>query len=176
VQAIRTGDARQAYRLLDEQTRAQVPFERFRRLMHENREELQDQAEQLAEHAERGIQPTARVRIGPRQRLVLSQSDPGRWKIRSGVLEAPVLRTPRDAVLALRQALKRRSLRGVERVLARETRAELEAEIDRFLEETADELDLEYDIRGNRATVRTTSGRQIQLVREAGEWHVLDVK
>jgi hypothetical protein len=98
------------------------------------------------------------------------------WTIDSGVLDAPVLRTPRDAVLALRQALQERNLRAIERVLARDTRAELEAEIDRFLGETADELDLEYEVRGNKAVVRTSSGREVQLVREAGEWRVRDVE
>ncbi len=92
------------------------------------------------------------------------------------MLDAPALLTPQDAVLALRHALQRRDLAAVLRVLARPTRAELEAEIRGFIESTDDALDLEVEIQGNEARVRTTGGRVVRLVREAGEWRVRDVE
>ncbi|MND01936.1 hypothetical protein D3C83_211260 [compost metagenome] len=58
------------------------------------------------------------------------------------------------------------------RVLSRQPRADIEADLARVLEETEDELDLEVEIRGNRARVRTTGGREITLVRDAGEWRI----
>lgn len=174
VGAVRAGDAEAAYALLDEQTRAEVPFDEFRALMRHNRAELADQAEELEQLAAQGVRARARVPLetGETVALVLEE---GRWVIDGGVLDAPALRTPRDAILSLRRALRRRSLRGMERVLARQPRAEIEAEIERLLEETADEQDLRIEVQGNRARVVTTSGREITLVREAGEWRVLTI-
>ncbi len=174
VAAVRAGDARAAYDLLDEDTRAEVTFEELRGLMADNRAELGDQAAELERLSAEGIEARARLPLesGETVTLVLEE---GRWVIDGGVLDAPALRTPRDAVLSLRRALRRRSLRGVERVLARQPRAELQAEIDRILSETEDERDLRIEVQGNRARVLTTSGREIVLVREAGEWKVLAV-
>lgn len=175
VRAVRAGDARAAYALLDPETRAEVPFERFAALMEDNRAELEEQADALARRARDGIEPRARAELAGGRAVVLVREG-GRWRVEAGVAETPALHTPRDAVLALRRALAHRDLRGIERVLSRGTRAELEADIRQFLDETADELDLEYEVRGNRARVRTTEGREILLVREAGEWRVVDVE
>lgn len=175
VRAVRAGDARAAYALLDADTRAGMPYERFARLMRENRAELQAQADALAQEVRQGVTPRARAQLPEGGSVVLVREGAG-WRIEAGVAEVPSLATPRDAVLALRRALLRRDLHALERVLSRGTRAELEADIERFLDETADELDLEYEVRGNRARVLTTDGREIQLVREAGEWRVVDVQ
>jgi hypothetical protein len=58
--------------------------------------------------------------------------------------------------------------------LGRSLRGEVEAEVQRFLEETADELDYDTEIQGHAATVRTSGGRVVRLTREAGEWRVVD--
>lgn len=174
VAAVRANDAEAAYALLDEETRAEVGLEELRQLMDGNRDELRDQASELESLAAEGVEARARLPLETGETVVLVLED-GRWVLDGGVLDAPALRTPRDAVLSLRRALQRRSLRGVERVLAREPRAEIEAEIDRILEETADEQDLHIEVQGNRARVLTTSGREIVLVREAGEWRVLSL-
>lgn len=175
VAAVRAGDEEAAYALLDEETRAEVGLEGFRELMQENREELRDQASELESLASQGVEAQARVPLETGETAVLVLEE-GRWVLDGGVLDAPALRTPRDAVLSLRRSLRRRSLRGVERVLARQPRAELEAEIDRILEDTADERDLRIEVQGNQARVLTTSGREILLVREAGEWRILRIE
>jgi hypothetical protein len=175
-EALREGDARKAYGLLDPDTREAVSFERFARTFEENRAELQEQARQVEDAVRSGeVQSRAAVELAEAETAVLTLEE-GRWTILGGVLDAPALQTPRDAVLALRHAVQRRSLRGLMRVLAREPRAGLEDERRRFLDETADPLDLEVDIQGNRARVRLTGGRVILLVREAGEWRVVDVE
>lgn len=175
VRAVRAGDAQAAYALLDEATRSTLTPEDLARLMEENREELQEQGEELERRLGRGVEARAEVALPSGEEAVLVLED-GRWQLDGDVLGSPTLRTPRDAVMALRRSLMRRSLPGVVRVLARQPRAELEAEIERVLEETADELDLEYEVRGNTARVRTTGGREIQLIREAGEWRIVDVE
>lgn len=175
VAAVRAGDARAAYDLLDEDTQAEVSFEEFRRLMDDNREELTDQAGELERLASAGIEARARVPLESGETVALVLEN-GKWVIDGGALDAPALRTPRDAILSLRRALQRRSFRGVQRVLARQPRAELEAEIERLLEDTADERDLRIEVQGSRARVITTSGREITLVREAGEWRVSTIE
>jgi hypothetical protein len=177
VEAIRTDDADTAYALLDEDTQAELTLDEFKTLMRQNEREIAEQVSELARllGEDEGVAAWAHVPLASGETVLLVLED-GRWRVDGGVLDAPALRTPRDAVAALRRALSRRSLRGVERVLARQPRAEMEAEIGRILEETADELDLDIEIRGNSARVRTTGGREILLVREAGEWRILEIR
>ncbi len=174
VTALRANDASRAYRLLDDETRAEVTQAQFQTLMTENREELLARATDLERLAARThARAIVPLESGATVQLVLEEEG---WRIQGGVLDAPVLRTPVDAVVAFRQALERRSFRSLSRVLARQTRNELEAEVMRLLEDTADRLDLDVERRGNQARVRTTSGREIELVREAGEWRVVEVR
>jgi hypothetical protein len=99
----------------------------------------------------------------------------GQWRIDGGVFDSAGLGTPLEAVASFRRALMRRDLSGIERVLSRQTRAEWEDEVRRLLESTADPDDLAVEIQGNRARVRVTGGGSIELVRESGEWRVVDV-
>lgn len=175
VRAIRNGDAQAAYGLLDRETQAGLPYAEFERMMAENRQELEEQAAELERRLAQPMPAEARIRLDNGDPLLLVREEKG-WRIEEGIVEAPVLRSPRDAVLELRRAVRRRSLRDIERVLSREARARLEGEIERFLAETADELDLDTQVEGSRARVRTTEGREILLVKEAGEWRVVAVE
>ncbi|MEM9193438.1 MAG: hypothetical protein AAGF12_29965 [Myxococcota bacterium] len=174
VRSVNASQADDAYELLDDRTRSEIDLERFRQLFEENQAELRDQSAALVRPNTRTV---ARAEValenGETVTLVLEN---GRWMVDGGVLGAPTLRTPRDAVLALRNALYRRSLASVVRVLAQEPRAELEADIGAFLEDTADDLDLRVEIHGNTASVWTTNGREITLVRESGEWRILSLE
>ncbi|MBC7171937.1 MAG: hypothetical protein H5U40_05910, partial [Polyangiaceae bacterium] len=115
------------------------------------------------------------VRLSSGEEVALSREG-GEFRIASGVLEATAPTTPEDAIVALRHALLRQSLPALLRILSRSTRAELEAEIDRILDETADELDLDIEESGDRATVRLGGGGLLVLVREAGEWRFEDIR
>jgi hypothetical protein len=175
VAAIRAGDARAVYALLEPETQAAVPYEDFAATFEDNQQELRDQAEAVEDVVRSDqVESRATVPLDDDETAVLTLED-GRWTVLGGVLDAPALQTPKDAVLALRHAVQRRSLRGLMRVLGREARAGLEDERRRFLEETADPLDLEVEIQGNRARVRLTGGRVLMLAREAGEWRVVEV-
>ncbi len=175
MRAVEAQDPSAAYALLDAATRARVSQERFAELMADNQEELSAQTQELERLLTEGVDAEARVPLGNGETVILVLED-GRWAVDGGVLGAPTLRRPIDAVLSLRAALSRRSLSGVMRVLAREPRAELEADVAQFLDDTTDELDMSVEVDGNTATVRTTGGRLIRLVREAGEWHVLEFR
>ena len=175
--AARRGDAEAVYALLDAETRASLTLEELRDIMAEGAEELREQAD--AVDAALGdpqlVQTQARVplRAGPHAVLVIEGK---RWRLVGTLLNAVSLATPEDAVMAFRSALARRSLPSIERILARAPRAEIEAQIERFLDDTEDEPALDVGIQDNEATVRTPGGRVIRMVREAGEWHVLSVE
>jgi len=140
-----------------------------------NAEELRSQGRALGQTSEPGaVAAHARVRLQSGETIVLVLEENG-WRIDGGVLDAAGLATPLDAVAAFRRALMRRDLRGVERVLSRQTRAEWEEEVRRVVDATEDGDDLQVEIQGNRARVRTTGGGSIELVRESGEWRVVDV-
>ena len=175
VAALRSGDAAAVYALLDQDTKDALTVEELAAVLADNRQEAAEQADALDATRDATLAAEARVPTRHGETVVLLLED-GSWKLLGGVLGAPALRTPRDAVLALRRALERRSLPGVLRVLSRGTRAELETEMDRLLEDTEDELGLDYEIQGNEAVVTTSTGRRIVLSREAGEWRVVEVE
>lgn len=173
--ALARGDAGATWALLDEDARRGRSEPEHAALVAENASELATQGEALEQAAVAGtLSARARVPLRSGETIVLVLEDGG-WRVDGGVLDAAGLGTPLDAVAALRRALMRRDLRGVERVLSRQTRAEWEEEVRRLVDATADPDDLEVEIQGNRAHVRTTGGGSIELVRESGEWRVVDV-
>jgi hypothetical protein len=171
--ALRSGDADRAWQLLDEDARAGRSEPQHASLMTENGGELREQGQAL-ERSASTVTARARVPLESGESVVLVLEN-GAWRIDGGVMDAAALSTPLDAVASFRRALMRRDLPGIERVLSRETRAEWEDQVRRMLESTADPDDLAVEIQGNRATVRTTGGGSIVLVRESGEWRVVDV-
>lgn len=173
--ALSRGDAPAAWALLDEEARRGRSEAEHAGLMATNATELREQGEALARAARpERMEAQARVHLSSGEAIVLVLEEGG-WRIDGGVLDAAGLATPLDAVAAFRRALMRRDLPGLERVLSRQTRAEWEEEIRRLVEGTEDADDLEVEIQGARARVRTTGGGSIELVRESGEWRVVDV-
>lgn len=173
--ALEAGDREAAWALLDEETRRARTEAEHAALMEENAAELAAQGRALARASEgEALEARARLPLRSGEVVVLVLED-GAWRIDGGVLDAAGLATPRDAVAAFRRALMRRDLSGIERVLARQTRAEWEEEVRRLVDSLGDPDDLEIDVQGNSARVRTTGGGAIELVRESGEWRVVDV-
>lgn len=173
--ALSRGDARSAWALLDEDARRGRTEEQHAALLERNAAELRDQGQALARAATSdAVSAHARIPLRSGETVVLVLED-GEWRIDGGVLDAAGLATPLDAVATFRRALMRRDLAGIERVLSRQTRAEWEEELRRVVEATEDTADLEVEVQGNHARVRTTGGGTIELVRESGEWRVVDV-
>jgi len=175
--AVRRGDAEAVYALLDEETRASLTLDALRAQMVEASEELREQATavEAALSDPQLVETRASVPLRTGQHAILV-IEGERWRLVGTLLDAVSLATPADAVMAFRSALERRSLASIGRILARAPRAEIDAQIERFLLDTEDQPALDVDIQGNEATVRTASGRIIRMVREAGEWHVLSVE
>lgn len=173
--ALARGDASRAWSLLGGQAREGRTEPQHAELMAANAAELAEQGQALSRAASgEGLAARARVQLRSGENVVLVLEN-GAWRIDGGVLDAAALGTPLEAVAALRRALMRRDLGGIERVLSRQTRAEWEDEVRRLVDSTADPEDLAVEIQGNRARVRTTGGGWIELVRESGEWRVVDV-
>jgi len=173
--AVRARDATAAYALLDARARSETDAARFRALFDAHHAELTAQAQTLDARAASEVRARARLTLVDGEVVALVLED-GAWRIDGGVLDAPGLRAPEDAVAALRRALARQSLPGVLRVLSRETRADVEAEIARFLEASADAAGVETRTEGDTAEVRLGSGVRVTLVREGGAWRVVDVE
>lgn len=174
-EALTRADASFAWTRLDEDARRGRTGEEHAALMERNAVELREQGEAISRAAGTdAVEARARVPLRSGETVVLVLED-GQWRIDGGILDAAGLGTPLSALAALRRALMRRDLPGVERVLSRQTRAEWEEEVRRVLDSTADVDDLEVDVQGNHARVRTTGGGSIELVRESGEWRVVDI-
>lgn len=169
--ALERRDAEAVHALLDEDARQALSVETLGRLLAENPAELDDHVRGV-----RQTRPRARavVDLPDGERAVLLREE-GRWKVSGALLGVPVAVTPEDAIHALRRALRDPALAGVLAVLARRPRAGVLAEVERFLEDTEDELAWRSSLAGNEATVRTAGGWSIRLVRESGEWRVADV-
>jgi hypothetical protein len=172
--ALREDRPEAAYALLDPELQSSLDRERFMRMWRENRAELAAIGDQMGRTP--GT-PAARAHIalddGERVALVLED---GQWRLAGGVLDAQALDTPIDAVLELRRALQRQSLPGLLRVLARERRAAWLAAFEKSVEQTADPLDLRIEVHDDEAIVHLNGGGEIHLRREAGQWHVWDVR
>jgi hypothetical protein len=164
----------EAYALLDPELREKLPRSRFAELCAQNHAETLELATEL-EHGR--DHPPARAELelddGEQVQLVLQR---GRWRLAGGMLDAQSLATPLDAVAALHRALLRQSLPALLRVLSQQRRAAWAAALDKTLSQTSDPLGLQVEIHDDDATVRLHEGGEIHLKREAGTWHVWDVK
>jgi hypothetical protein len=172
--ALRADHPDEAYALLDPELRGAIDRQRFLQLWRENRAELAA----IGERMQRTPGPAAaraQLVLDDGERVVLVLED-GQWRVAGGVLDAQTLATPVDAVLELRRALRRQSLPGLLRVLARERRAAWLAAFEKSVEQTADPLDLRIEVHDDEAIVHLNGGGEIHLRREAGQWRVWDVR
>lgn len=172
--ALRADQPEAAYALLDPELQSTIDRQRFLQLWRENHGELAA----IGERMQRTPGPAAaraQLALDDGERVVLVLED-GQWRIAGGVLEAQTLATPIDAVLELRRALRRQSLPGLLRVLARERRAAWLAAFEKSVDQTADPLDLRVEVHDDEAIVHLNGGGEIHLRREAGQWHVWDVR
>lgn len=98
------------------------------------------------------------------------------WRIDRGTLGRPMLTRPVDAITALHDALARSRGEALVALMARAQRAELAAELERWIAATADPEALQISVEGERAHAVTPTGEEIDLVREAGEWRILELR
>lgn len=171
--AIEQGDAERVHAMLDDDTRAALSVEVLETLLRDNRADLVALSAALRRETPY-VPARARVELGRGDEVVLVTEDGG-FRIDGGAAALVTLATPEQAVRALRSALLRGDLGAFLRVISNDARTDVETELARLLEETADTLDIEVNETGDEAVVRLTGGRVLHLVREGGEWHVVDL-
>jgi hypothetical protein len=162
-----------AYALLDPELRAELTHARFLQLWRENQAERRELGQALQQSSAASARAELELDDGE---VVVLQLEDGGYRLAGGVLDAQALGTPLDAVAALHRALLRQSLPALLRVLSRERRAAYRAAFDKTMEQTRDGLDLEVEVHDDDAVVHLTGGGEIHLKREAGGWHVWDVR
>jgi hypothetical protein len=146
----------------------------FRRLAREYPGELEAQARELRRQAIEPVPVTAEIRLESGE-VVTFQLQGGRWRITEGAAGSVSLSSPLQAVRAVRRALLRRSYRAAIRVLSRESRAQIEDEISRIIEGLEDEESLSIEVNDPRARVVYDDNHFIDLLREDGEWVIVDM-
>lgn len=174
--ALSRGDADAALALEADAAHRGRALEDQRARMGDAREELAELGAAITSAPPSALRVHARIPVGGGELVVMARDPDGGWRVEGGVLGVPALVAPRDAVAALRSALARRDLRGIEEVLAQRTRAAWEEEVRRVIEQTSDPDALQIRVDGERAIVTTPDGVELELVREAEEWRVLDVR
>jgi hypothetical protein len=172
--AVRDGKLDAAYQTLHPELRRSLSRERFDELARDNKAELLELAEHL-KRVDEQVLVQAKV-VTARGETVTVVLEDGQYRIAGGVLDAHALASPLDAVSELRRALQRESLTLLLRVLTSDRRAAWLAAFGETLERTEDPLDLRVEIHGDTAIVYLTGGGEIHLRKEAGRWHVYDVK
>lgn len=172
--AVRDDKLDVAYAQLHPELRRSLSRERFAELARDNKQELLDLAAQL-KRVDEEVVVEAKVTTARGETVTVVLED-GEYRIAGGVLDAHALSTPLDAVSELRRALQRESLPLLLHVLSSERRAAWLAAFGETLERTEDALDLRVEIHGDTAIVYVTGGGEIHLRKEAGRWHVHDVK
>lgn len=182
-EALQAQDAAAVWALLDDEARAELgSLEAVEAYFAEAPEELDARGEQLRAVSPPTMSSRAEVRdshddvrdsvAGERDPVVLVLEDEA-WRLVGLFLDTPALQTPVDAVRAFRHAAERRSLPGLLRVLSRDSRAALEADLDGLTAATADEFGIEIVVEGDSGLARLPDGAVLRLVRESGEWHVV---
>lgn len=108
-------------------------------------------------------------------RVLLNHTLQNGWSIDGGILGAAVMRTPRDALLALREALAARNWPGLLRALSRDERAESEADTQRLLRALSDLASLPIDASGDELVLELPESSRVRLVREQGGWRIREI-
>jgi hypothetical protein len=174
VAAVDTGDSDAAYDLLSAAQRAAVSRQEFAAAFRANRAELRAQARALRRLAPRDVPVTSEVAYADGESATVALEG-AEWRIAGGVADAHSLRSPRETLRSLRRALERRSFDSVMRILSRRSRSQIDDELRRLVDglSAAEHLDVAVD--GDHARVEYAPGHGIDLVREDGEWRVLDL-
>lgn len=121
------------------------------------------------------LERDASVYLADGDRLALTREGAA-WRVDRGVLGRPSLARPVDAVLALHDALVRSRLEDATSLLSRTARSEVETELGRWIAGTADPDALEIQVAGEAAVVTTPLGDRIDLVRESGQWRIVELR
>lgn len=116
-----------------------------------------------------------RARADTGRGRVLLVREPDGWRVDRGLLGAPALASPEQALAAFAEALGRVRTSGLVDALGRRARALVIDELARCERGLADPSAVAVEVAGSRATAVLPTGMVVELVHEAGEWRIDDV-
>ena len=119
------------------------------------------------------IDERARAHTGRGTVLLVREAEG--WRIDRGLLGAPTLATPEQALAAFAEALGRVRRSGLADALGRRARALVLNELARCERGLADPSAVAIEVARARATAVLPTGLVVELVREADEWRIDDV-
>lgn len=172
VAAIRTNRPDLAYDLLDEAVRRRVSKNEFSTRWRNARGELEDQARGLeSAKTKPAVRATVTFGDGVTADLVFIK---GEWRISEGITVKLQAATPTDALRAFVKAVEERDYQAVMQLVSKSMRETIEREISDRLERLKKSLDREIEVTGNKARFQYDRRYKIELIKEDGQWKILD--
>jgi hypothetical protein len=171
--AAQRGDADAIYDLLSEKGKRQLSREEVRRIVKDEKAELEGAAKALSAPGV-VVKARARVRYADGEDTSLELDDQGTFRISGADALPSGARTPEQALEQLRRVLARRSYAGLMRVLSPTTRSAIEGDLRSLVTGLEHPEGLEVTVIGDSAQVAIPGGHEVKLKREAGVWHVDD--
>jgi hypothetical protein len=186
-EALRAGHAREAYDLLSDKAKKDIPYESFQRIIRENPDEVAEIGRSLA----RPVAPprvTAVVQAPNGESLKLVLED-GQWRVDGSAIDLYGQGSPEVALKAFIRAFKNRRYDVLLRFVPDAEREGLGADELRRAWEGEERTELEslvaaveanlpngrLEVTGDRATMAFGAGGTVELVREGGLWKVEDL-
>lgn len=166
------GDSDAIYDMMTTSARKERSREDVRRLVSEQRVELQEQAKAVTARDAR-VEATARLRFDDGEEAQLELKDGHFWIASSGTLPGGS-RTPEQALDQLRRVLARRSYAGLMRVLTPATRASIERDLRSLVAGLERPETLHVQVSGDAAVATVPGGHAVKLRRDGGVWRVDD--
>jgi len=167
-----------AYAMLDVKVRRRVSKNAFAKRWQATKAELLDQAKQLGQAVNKPFALTARLRYSNGVRASLVHID-GQWRLGGGVTQDTS--TPKEALRAFIHAVEARDYKAVMRLVSRSMRETIEHEIEDRVGRLKKSLKQEgspgaaaVEVTRKKARFQYDRRYKIELIKEDGEWKVLD--
>ena len=168
-----------AYPLLDERIRRRVSRNDFIGRWRAARLELADQKTRLRKALDKPYRVVASIRYdsGLQARLIYLDK---RWTVQEGMTQSLETASPTDALRAFIHAIESRDYPSVMKLVSRSMRETIEREIEERLTRlkkittTPNKLAPALEVTGNKARLQYDRQYKIELIRESGEWKILD--
>ena len=165
-----------AYSLLDESVRRQITEEEFIAKWKTLQPELKAQASQLRTVLTHKTKMQAKADVifpsGARAKLGHYSNS---WQIEEEIFGPQQAKAPVEVLRAFLNALEQRNYKNLMQLLAKSLRESIEREIAERQTRLKRALQHEIDIRGNHARLDFGSGYKLELIKEEGQWRILQL-
>jgi hypothetical protein len=186
--ALREGRTADAYALLSEEAKKEIPYESFQRIVRENPDEVKEIARSLSSPA--SPPRVTAVVTAPSGEALLLVYEGGAWRVDGSAIDLYGQSTPEAALQAFVRAFRNRRYDVLLRFIPDAEREGLGVEELKRAWEGAERAELErlvsavetalptarLEVTGDRATMAFGAAGTVELVREKGVWKVEDLK